>query len=58
MSGNSEKNSYELLDVPQGATVAQIEKAYLRARALYGEDSFNRRERVHFEADHRCLRNT
>ncbi|MFQ5432926.1 MAG: polysaccharide biosynthesis tyrosine autokinase [Nitrospinota bacterium] len=39
MSGNPEKNSYELLDVPQGATDDQIEKAYLRARALYGEDS-------------------
>ena len=39
MSANPEKNSYELLNVPQGATDEQIEKAYLRARALYGEDS-------------------
>jgi len=39
MSGQAEKNSYELLNVPQGATDEQIEQAYLRARALYGEDS-------------------
>ncbi len=39
MNANPEKNSYELLDVPQGATDKQIEKAYLRASALYGEDS-------------------
>lgn len=33
------KNSYKLLNIQSGATDKEIEEAYMRARALYGEDS-------------------
>lgn len=39
MSDYAEKNSYELLNIPPGATDREIEDAYLRVRTLYGEDS-------------------
>lgn len=39
MGERMEKNSYELLNLPSGASEREIEEAYIRARTLYGEDS-------------------
>lgn len=39
MGQSAEKNYYELLNVLPGATQQEIEEAYRRARAIYGEDS-------------------
>ena len=39
MGERMEKNSYELLNLPSGASGMEIEEAYIQARSLYGEDS-------------------
>ncbi len=39
MSGYNQKNFYDILDIPQDATAEEVEAAYVRAKATYGENS-------------------